>query len=164
MYNERFDYSDTGYDGISLVTTNSDVLSKPIVNTWATSVAAPGIARLLAEIWANNPELRPETVRGLLIHSSNWTESMVNQFENKYDLLRACGYGVPNLDSALKSAVSHVTLIGEDEIKVHYQLKKEGKTEYLRNLCYYEIPWPSDLLLELGQEEVELRVTLSYFI
>lgn len=164
MYNETYDYSDTGHDGISLVTTNPDVLSKPVVNTWATSVAAPGIARLLAKIWANNPELRPETVRGLLIHSSNWTESMINQFENKYDLLRACGYGVPNLNSALKSSESDVTLIAEDEIQVHYQLKMEGKTKYLRDLCYYEIPWPSDLLLELGPEEVELRVTLSYFI
>ena len=129
---------------------------------------------MLAIIWANNPEYKPATIRGLLIHSANWTETMKIQFdENKTDLLRTCGYGVPNLEMACHSAKSSVTLIAEDEIQCAYEETIESissfgkilrKKEKKREMSFYELPWPQDLLLELGEEKVEVRITLSYFI
>ena len=57
------------------------------------------------------PNLWPETIRGLLVHSAEWTDRMLNgiSFNNatlaaKRALLRTFGYGVPILENALYSA------------------------------------------------------------
>lgn len=39
----------------------------------------------------------------------------------------------------------------------------DGKKERL-NLHFYDLPWPKEVLRELGAKDVVLRVTLSYFI
>ena len=152
------------HDGISLLTTNKNYYAKPLINTACTSMAAPAAARMLALIWADNSNYRPATIRGLLIHSASCTEAMTRQFRNKYELLRACGYGVPNLELACHSAKSAVTLVAEDEIACGYEDKDGNKKTITRDMCSYKIPWPVEELLELGSLKVELRVTLSYFI
>ena len=38
-------------------------------------------------------------------------------------------------------------------------------TDYkMRNFRFHQLPWPSDVLRSLGAADVELRVTLSYFV
>lgn len=39
-----------------------------------------------------------------------------------------------------------------------------GPDYKMRNFRLHELPWPTVVLQELGAEDVELRVTLSYFI
>ncbi|GAB6137918.1 S8 family serine peptidase [Halanaerobaculum tunisiense] len=143
--------SATEFPGLSLVATSKDIHNKPLINFCGTSAATPKASKMLSRIWAENPEYSAATIRGLLIHSANWTGAMKEQFENRYNLFRTCGYGVPDVQSAIKSANSHVTLIAEDEITCNYE---EGQSEE-RYLNYYEIPWPKDLLLTLGEKEVE---------
>ena len=78
-------------------------------------------------------------------------------------LLRTCGFGVPNLQDALWSARHALTLIVHDEMQP-FTTGKDG-TIRTRDIHYHALPWPVEALhaLPLGTP-VEMRVTLSYFI
>lgn len=135
-----------------------------------TSSAAAQTAWIGANIQHHYPELWPETVRALIIHSADWTESMKralfeNRSPNRTDyrrLLRTCGYGVPDFSKAIWSATNRVNMIIEDEIQPFH--KKGGSNPTSKEMHIHSIPWPEDILLNLGDEMVRMRVTLSYFI
>lgn len=153
---------------LQLLSTNKNWLLKKYLTTFeATSAATALASRIGALILAEYPNLRAETVRGLVIHSATWTEQMLKEFpnnnqENKKELFRCYGYGVPNLENALYSENNSVTLIAEDSLQPF--IKENGKAATLKDMNLHEIPWAKDVLLELGPLEVEMRVTLSYFI
>src|SRR3546814_8600898 len=65
---------------LSLLSTGHDVNRLPLVAFQATSAAAAQAARMAARLSAAHPEYWPETVRGLLIHSAQWTEPMLRAF------------------------------------------------------------------------------------
>jgi hypothetical protein len=75
----------------------------------------------------------------------------------RYRLVRRYGFGVPHLDRALRSADDALTLVAQSSIHPF----SEGK---MREMHVHELPWPKDVLEELGQTAVRLRVTLSYFV
>lgn len=159
----------SGLDGLCILTANNKFTDSLFTVFYATSAATANASRMLAQIWNSDVTYRPETVRGLLIHSASWTKQMREQFTDKRDLFRICGYGVPDVNFALRSAQSSVTLISESRLRVSYTEMipgkrglKKGPTK--RDILVYDLPWPEDLLVSLGEEEVELRVTLSYFI
>lgn len=77
-------------------------------------------------------------------------------------LVRCCGFGVPDLERALWSAANSLTLVAQDSIEPFR--KEPGKEPGLRELKLHALPWPRAELLALGEVEVEMRVTLSYFI
>jgi hypothetical protein len=78
----------------------------------------------------------------------------------RYELIRRFGYGVPDFDRATASANNHVALFAQSELQ---PFKFKGGRKY--GYChYYSLPIPSRLLEELDNEEVELKITLSYFI
>ena len=54
-----------------------------------------------------------------------------------------------------------MNLIVEDEIQ---PFKKEGSSVTINEMSLHEIPWPKDVLIELGETPVKMKVTLSYFI
>ncbi|MBB3236926.1 hypothetical protein FHS20_003823 [Phyllobacterium endophyticum] len=132
-----------------------------------TSAAAALGANFCANIIAARPTLWLETVRGLAIHSAEWTPAMRAHFDGaatqtmKMAMLRRYGWGVPDLTRALKSAADDATLVVED---VLLPFKKEKSVIKTRSMNLHALPWPRDELLELGAADVELRVTLSYFI
>jgi hypothetical protein len=80
------------------------------------------------------------------------------EYEN---LLRYCGFGIPNYELALWSAQNSVTLVAQDFLQ---PFDKRGSRYVTCDLNLHEIPWPSEVLRELGETPVEMRVTLSYFI
>ena len=129
----------------------------------ATSAAAAQAAWMAAQIQSVYPNAWPETVRALLVHSAEWTDAMKRQFlgsesKREYaDLLRICGYGVPNLERALSCANNQLTLITQEEIQ---PFEKNSMHE----MHMHELPWPKEELLNLGEVSVRLRITLSYFI
>jgi hypothetical protein len=157
-----------GPDSLRLLTTHSDFLNTPLTITGDTSAATALAARMTAIIFAEYPDFWPETVRALLVHSASWTSTMLNgrklpqmNMKEKKELLRTYGYGVPSLDKALYSASNSLTLVAQDSIQPF--IKKNGSvTANLMNL--HRMPWPTDVLQELGEAQVEMRVTLSYFI
>jgi Subtilase family len=132
-----------------------------------TSAATALASNFAARIMGSRPELWPETVRGLLVHSAEWTPSMRRRFDQagsqaqKMALLRRYGWGVPDLNRALLSASNDATLMIEDAL---LPFRKEKSSIKTRDMHVHRLPWPREELSELGEREVELRVTLSYFV
>jgi hypothetical protein len=150
-------------DDLCLLTTHHQPFIKPFTPTWATSAATAQAARLCALIAASQPDYWPETIRALAVHSARWTPAMLAHFRGaktkgaKARLVRRYGYGVPNLDRALASARNTVSLVVQDTIHPF----SDGT---MQDIHLHRLPWPSDILAALGEVEVRLRVTLSYFI
>jgi hypothetical protein len=80
----------------------------------------------------------------------------------KLALLRRYGYGVPDLSRALYSATNDATLLVEDSLQPFWRdLDRGVKT---REMQLHTLPWPRATLEAMGEQEVLLRLTLSYFI
>ena len=79
----------------------------------------------------------------------------------KRALLRKYGYGVANYDRAVLSANNDLTLIAEDDLQPFW--KEDGSIK-TRHMNLHQFPWPRTELEQLGETQVELRVTLSYYI
>jgi hypothetical protein len=155
-------------DSLGLVSTNwRFATERPLTITFDTSAATAQASRMAAILQGQYPEYWPETIRALVIHSAEWTEAMRQRFaplrtKREYEnLLRYCGYGVPNLARAMWSAKNAVTLVAQDALQ---PFDKSGSRYITRDLNLHEIPWPVEVLQELGETQVEMRVTLSYFI
>ena len=154
-------------DDLALLTTFNRPEERAFTVTSDTSAATAQVARMVAQILADQPDLWPETVRALVVHSAEWTPAMLGHLPprpNQADrqlVLRRYGYGVPDLARALQSFASDVTLVIESDLQP-YSLK-ESKVRN-REMVLHELPWPVDALNELGDTQVEMRVTLSYFV
>jgi hypothetical protein len=148
---------------LCLLSTYYKPIEKLFVLSYATSAATAQVARMAAIISAEYPDFWPETVRALLIHSGRWTPAMETHLTRaagkraKASLVRRYGFGVPNLERALRSANDALTLVAQATLRPF----KDGK---MREMHLYRLPWPRDILRQLGELEVRLRVTLSYFI
>jgi len=148
---------------LCLLSTYFQPAQKSFVLSWATSAATAQVARMAAIIRAEYLEYWPETVRALIVHSAEWTRAMRSHLAGaggkraRAKLVRRYGFGVPHLDRALRSANDALTLIAQATIHPF----SEGK---MREMHLYELPWPKDVLEELGEISVSLRITLSYFV
>lgn len=148
-------------------------LFEPISGTSAATALA---AQMAAELQAKYPQATPETIRGLMIHSARWTPELISQFKmierlapdaelNKSQftkLIRFCGYGVPDFNRASTCADNFLTMIAQSTIQPFK--KEDGNAPTINEMAFFELPWPKDVLLSMGEKSVKLRVTLSYFI
>ena len=150
-------------DDLSLLTTRVSATGALLTTTSDTSAATALAARYAAIIWSHYPDLWPETVRGLLVHSARWTDGMLNEFPNalRHDRLRCYGYGVPNLQAAIWSVSNAATLIIQGELQPFEKVENKVKT---KDMHLHRLPWPTQVLQDLGESDVRMRVTLSYFI
>jgi hypothetical protein len=156
---------------LSLLTANSKPEERLFTTANATSAASALAARMAAQLMAEYPELWPETIRALIVQSAEWTDAMRKAFQpgagqpTKADvarLVRNCGFGVPNLERALWSVENSLTMICEGRL---HPFGREGhKAPTLRDMHLHRLPWPLQELEALGEAQVEMRVTLSYFI
>ncbi|PVE62026.1 S8 family peptidase [Microbacterium testaceum] len=134
-----------------------------------TSAATASVAAIAADIYAAYPDLRPETVRALVVHSAEWTDAMRARLDAESSktalaaLLRRYGMGVPDASRALYSAADALTLVAEATIHPYERqgMSNAGKT---REMNLHELPWPIVQLEALGAAQVRMRVTLSYFV
>ena len=156
---------------LSLLTTSHRPLERSFTTTHATSAAAALGTRLAARIMEAYPRLWPETVRGLIVHSAEWTDAMRDAYlpagqqpsKSHYRaLLRRCGFGLPDLNRALWSVANSLTMMVEETL-VPFERRKSGNVG-AREMQIHSLPWPHESLEELGTTQVEMRVTLSYFI
>ncbi|MFC6088978.1 S8 family peptidase [Saccharothrix lopnurensis] len=137
--------------------------SRQLTTAGATSAATAQAAHLAARITADYPALWPETVRGLIVHSAEWTPAMLARLEgmskkrDKRVFLRRYGMGVPDLTRATRSAEDALTLITQETITPF-------RADKLGEIHFHDLPWPTDVLTDLGATAARLRVTLSYFI
>ncbi len=133
-----------------------------------TSAATAEASNFAARLYADYPDAWPETIRGLIIHSATWNEKMISQFsinKNKkrdlHKLLRIFGYGIPNYEVARKCLTNSLTLIIEETIQPFEKNKGAYKT---KDMHLFRLPWPVEELSSLGEKEVRIRLTLSYFV
>ena len=164
-------------DSVSLLTTSGKTAGQLFEVSADTSAACALVSRQAAILMDEYPDYWPETVRGLLAHSAEWTERMWERFGvlsghhspkvAKETMLRSVGYGVTNLERARYSAGHELTLVAQDNLQPFTKnADASGSTDpKLNEMQLYELPWPADILRQLAPElEVKLRVTLSYFI
>ena len=157
-------------ENLALLTTR---LQRPgegfFTTTRDTSAATAQVAAIAAGLHAEYPTFRPETVRALIVHSAEWTPAMLQQFDRddsktaRVNLLRRYGMGVPDTERALHSAIDALTLVAEARIHP-YERENNAPVGKVREMNLHELPWPNDQLEALGNTDVRLRVTLSYFI
>ncbi|MBJ7500178.1 MAG: S8 family peptidase [Sphingopyxis sp.] len=150
-------------DDLALLTTYRNIAERPFTTTGDTSAATALAARMAARILAERPTLWPETVRGLIVHSAEWTPAMTGYLGeiNKAGLLRRYGFGVPSLARAIGSLDNDVTMVVEDSLSPFKIANSKAVTD---ELMVHELVWPRERLLELGGTVVQLRITLSYFV
>lgn len=160
----------TECDDLSLISTFFQPTDHYFYPFNMTSAATAQSAWFAAKLQKAYPEYWPETIRGLMVHSAQWTDEMKAQFldndsKTSYaKLLRICGYGVPDLDRAISCASNSLTLVAQNELQPFN--KKENNQGYkTHEMHIYDVPWPTDVLLDLPDEiEIKMRITLSYFV
>ena len=167
----------SGMDSLSLLTTARDFLEQPLTTFWATSPATAQAAGMAGIIMARHPDLWPETVRALMVHSAEWTPAMGQRLRacrRKRDciaLARQFGYGVPVLGRALASAQNDLALVAQAHLQ---PFKREERSDNqgrrvlsaptFNEVHYYRLPWPRQALEALGERNVSLKIVLSYFV
>ncbi|MEX2347734.1 MAG: S8 family peptidase [Balneolaceae bacterium] len=162
---ERDDIIDP--DSLKLLSVGHDPQRHLFSDNYATSGATALASKLAAELYSEYPEYWPETIRGLMIHSADWTDQMKREHslatsETKRKLLGMYGYGIPNIDKARYSASDQLTLIAERTIQPYI---REGSNEPKINEYHlFDLPWPGEALESLFGEQIRVNVTLSYFI
>ena len=110
---------------LSLLTTDHQPASQVFTTAHATSAATALASRFAAQIMAVYPDLWPETIRALIVHSAEWTPAMKRTFmpargkwsmTDHLQLVRRCGFGVPNLELALWSVAHSLTMVVEEHL------------------------------------------------
>ncbi|MER3355574.1 MAG: S8 family peptidase [Hoeflea sp. D1-CHI-28] len=162
---------------LSLISTGKGGRGDALVPFHATSAATAQAARMAAQISAEHPNFWPETVRALMVHSARWTTPMIAEVASasgmteRSALRRKFGYGQPDLPRALASASNDLALFSQTYIQPFDRPgisrrdpnQRVGGITY-GNAHYYDLPWPMQVLEQLENCPVKLRVTLSYFI
>ena len=164
---------DGGVGTLVGLTTSHRPTVAPFSQINGTSEAAAHAAWFAAQLVRHNPEFRPETIRGLIVHAASWSERMCDSFPNVDERLAICGFGVPDLSFASGCAASRATIIVEDEMPNFRRESSSGGSgnsgdggndrEFFRVAKIFNMPFPEYLLLESPDAEIEIRVTLSYF-
>jgi len=157
------------HSDLMLVTTSRIAPLRSFSHMSDTSAATALAARELAILRAQYPDLWPETIRALYVGSARWTDQMwshipapLRQRKGALDVLfQRYGFGRPDVERAVRSASSAVTLIAQDQIRP-YEIGAPNRR--LNEMKVFELPWPTAVLRVLGSAEVTLRVALSSFV
>ena len=150
---------ETSHSDLSLVTTSNEQ-EEPLEPFNATSAATGLAARLAAQIKVENPQLSMLSIRGLMVHSARWTDEMM-RINNVEERMTLCGYGVPDEHAAIYSNEKCATYIFENKLEPYTQ---GGSGNIYGEMHYYDLPWPKDQLEDMGDEDVRIRITLSYYV
>lgn len=150
---------ETSHSDLSLVTTSNEQ-EEPLEPFNATSAATGLAARLAAQIKVENPQLSMLSIRGLMVHSARWTDEMM-RINNVEERMTLCGYGVPDENAAVYSNEKCATYIFENQLEPYTQ---GDSGNIYGKMHYYDLPWPKELLEDMGDEYVRIRITLSYYV
>jgi hypothetical protein len=154
--------TEVGIPDLNLLSLHHRPTQRLLALTSGTSAACAQVARLCALLSSDYPDLWPETLRALVVHSARWTVPMGQRMDAggkvaRLALLRRYGYGVPDEARMRRSARDALTLIVQGQIRPF----AEGK---MREMHLHSLPWPKAALEALGEAKTRLRVTLSYFV
>ena len=155
------DYID---DALQLLTTGHKFQTqRALVSFGDTSAATATASQYAARIWAKYPNLKPETVRALIVHSARWTPAMLARCTNAQGVLdhktlvRCFGRGVPDVRRMLSSLDNSLTLIVESDLQPFFKDADDGRVK-TREMRLHPLPWPNAELAALGETQVTMRV------
>jgi hypothetical protein len=150
-----------------LLTTDKDRI---FCCTGDTSAANAGVARLAASLTRKYPDLWPESVRGLMVHASQWTQGMLGAEDvagwsknRKIAFLRRNGYGTPVIEHLLNSYSNRPCIVIQDTLQPFAESQRNTNIVF-GDMNHYELPWPQESLEQIFDQAVQLKVTLSFFI
>lgn len=154
---------------LMLLSTHADFRAGVFGTLCGTSPATALASRMASRIQTAYLSLWPETVRALMVHSTQWTDAMTDSIPNTYSgkrdrarfLLRTVGYGVPSLARAVECLNNRVTLVAECDLQ---PFRYDGEEVVFNEMHVHTMPWAETLLRANPFERVRLRTTLSYFI
>ncbi|WP_428306527.1 S8 family peptidase [Lacipirellula sp.] len=154
-------------EDLALLTTRLAATGVQFTHFCETSAAAALAARIAAIVQSEYDAYWPETIRALMVHSAEWTPEMLDQFpgadrQSKLNRLRCYGYGVPSLGRALWSASNVVTLVAQEALQPYTRVG--GAEPIKKDMHFHHLPWPTQMLEDLGDTPISMRVTLSYFV
>ncbi|HOW25577.1 MAG TPA: S8 family peptidase [Bacteroidales bacterium] len=166
--NLGYNGNDVSYlDSLQLLTTHKNSQLNIFQTFGQTSAAVALASKMAAELRTEYPNYWPETIRALIVNSAVWTEEMLTGKNldleaDRRSILRSVGYGVPNLEKARYSANNCLTMLAQRTIQPFRV--EDSKVKY-NEYHLYELPWPVDVLRDgIGDNDVTIKVTLSYFI
>lgn len=168
-FNDGYSTTPNQHSDLMLITTSRNYPARSFTHIADTSAATALAAREIAILRSTYPNLWPETIRALYVGSARWTGQMWSHVapadRNKkgaYDVMfTRYGYGQPDLERALRSGSSAVTLVAEDLIRPY---ENKGSGRKLNEMRLFELPWPTDVLRGMVGQNVTLRIALSTFI
>lgn len=162
------------HPSVSLISAGADIATQPLVPFWATSAAVAVAGNFVGTLHSALPQCWPETLRALTVDSATWPSPIRSQLigrgahwksatkGQRKKILREVGYGVPDIDRAIRSARNDVTLIAEAEIQPF--ARGASNRGVYNEMHFYDLPWPSSALEAIENEVVTMKVTLSYFV
>ena len=117
-----------------------------------TSYAAPKVTRIAARLQAVLPEQSCLLYRALIVQSAHWPEwAYALPPEEKANVLRRLGYGIPDIDRATTNTNFRTTFISHKDRSI-------GPGD-----CHiYQVPIPPELRRQADDYSVRIDVTLSY--
>lgn len=154
-------------DDYSSVGVAADFRAAPLRTFAFTSAATAALGQIAGLVAAELRTLWSETIRGLIVHCSEWTPYMQAELDgcvtedDRLQFLRRFGHGAPNVAHALHSARSDATMIAQGEL---YPFRREDGDIKTNEAVVYRLPWPAAFLERLGEAQLEMKVTLSYFV
>lgn len=154
----------TSSEDLELLTTRSSPDGDALLGTVRdTSAATAQAARMAAKLMSEYPDYWPESIRGLIVHSAEWTPRMRREFprNRRKERLRVYGMGVPNMTRARRSASGYATMVVQETIQPFRMDGSQGKSHEMH---LHDLPLPRQVLEDLGDTEITMRVTLSYFV
>ena len=132
--------------GLGVPTTNHRFAEGPLLGmVYGTSFAAPRVTHLATRILDRYPEASVNLLRALLVQSARFPDG-VSEWAPK-EILRLCGFGVPDLDRAIYCNPQRATLYYEGEIAMD-------------EVKLFEIPVPEEFPHAKGRKS--LYATMAY--
>ncbi|CAI8692278.1 Peptidase_S8 domain-containing protein [Burkholderia sp. IT-111MI5] len=157
-----------GPESLRVLTTSNDATGELLSASGDTSGAAAAVARVCAHLQARYPDYWPETIRALIVHGAEYTDAMFATLpesarrKEKEELLRTYGYGLVKHEQSEYSTAHRPTLVVQREFNPYR--KSDAGGIVLGEMQLHDLPWPTEELESLGGAQVEMRVTLSYFV
>ncbi|MGT2469288.1 S8 family peptidase [Paraburkholderia terrae] len=164
---DKFSVS-VGPESLRVLTTSNMPTKVLLTASGDTSGAAAEVARLCGHLRAEYPHYWPETIRALVIHGANHTAAMRGQFpdalkrDDKERLLRMFGFGLVNHDATQFSTSHRPTLVIQRAFSPYR--REAGGDIAFGPMQLHDLPWPADELRRLSEKQVEMHITLSYFV
>ncbi|VEP12428.1 conserved hypothetical protein [Hyella patelloides LEGE 07179] len=116
-----------------------------------TSFATPKVTHIAACLAAEFPYESCLLYRALIVQSARLPEWTKQSDVNLFHAIRTIGYGIPDLERAIRNIDNRITLITRGERKIK-----------ARQAHIYQVPLPRELISQGEDIDILLEITLSY--